>query len=84
MIDNAAAIVAIELLAAAQACDFHAPMTSSTPLEAVRSTLRERVAKLEDDRYMHPDLDAAISLVHSGAIANAVGVRLPRVAGADA
>ena len=84
MIENTAAVVAIELLAAAQACDFHAPLTSSTPLEAVRATLRERVAKLDDDRYMHPDLDAAISLVRGGAIASAAGVRLPRFAGANA
>jgi len=84
MIENTAAVVAIELLAAAQACDFHAPTTSSTPLEAVRATLRERVAKLDDDRYMHPDLDAAISLVRAGAIASAAGLRLPRFSGTDA
>ena len=83
MIENAAAVVAIELLAAAQACDFHAPMRSSTPLEAVRATLRERVAKLEDDRYMHPDLDASIALVRAGSIVAAVGVRLPELCGAE-
>jgi histidine ammonia-lyase len=83
MIENAAAVVAIELLAAAQACDFHAPMRSSTPLEAVRATLRERVARLEDDRYMHPDLDAAIALVRAGSVAAAVGVRLPQLTGME-
>ena len=83
MIENAAAVIAIELLAAAQACDFHAPMRSSVPLEAVRATLRERVAKLDDDRYMHPDLDAAIALVRAGSIAAAVGVRLPQLSGAE-
>jgi histidine ammonia-lyase len=83
MIENTAAVVAIELLAAAQACDFHAPMRSSVPLEAVRATLRERVAKLEDDRYMHPDLDAAIALVRAGSIAAAVGVRLPQLSGTE-
>ena len=83
MIENAAAVVAIELLAAAQACDFHAPMRSSTPLEAVRATLRERVARLEDDRYMHPDLDAAIALVRAGSVAAAVGVRLPQLTGTE-
>jgi len=84
MIENTAAVVAIELLAAAQACDFHAPMTSSKPLEAVRATLREKVARLDDDRYMHPDLEAAIALVRAGAIAAAVGVKLPQLAGAEA
>jgi histidine ammonia-lyase len=84
MIENAAAVVAIELLAAAQACDFHAPMVSSKPLEAVRAKLRERVARLDDDRYMHPDLEAAIALVRAGSIVAAVDVRLPQLAGAEA
>ena len=83
MIENAAAVIAIELLAAAQACDFHAPMRSSEPLEAVRATVRERVARLEDDRYMHPDLDAAIALVRAGSIAAAVNVRLPQLTGTE-
>src|SRR5262249_36849619 len=45
MAENAANVVAIELIAAAQGCDFHAPMTSSAPLERVRALLRERVAR---------------------------------------
>lgn len=84
MVDNTTAVIAIELLAAAQACDFHAPLASSPPLEAVRATLRRHVSKLEDDRYMHPDLEAAISLVRSGAIAAATGMRLPDLCGANA
>src|SRR6201996_9176476 len=40
MIENAAAVVAIELLAAAQGCAFHAPLTSSEPLESARGRLR--------------------------------------------
>ena len=40
MAENAFAVVGIELLAAAQGCDFHAPLASSAPLEAVRARLR--------------------------------------------
>jgi histidine ammonia-lyase len=36
MVENAAKVVAIELLAAAQGCDFHAPTKSSASLEHVR------------------------------------------------
>ena len=43
MADNAAAIVGIEVLAAAQGCDFHAPLVSSDDLERVRATVRRRV-----------------------------------------
>lgn len=83
MIENVTAVIAIELLAAAQACDFHAPLASSTALEAVRSTLRRRVPKLEDDRYMHPDLEAAIALVRSAEIASAARVHLPDLCGVN-
>ena len=37
MAENAANVVAIELMAAAQGCDFHAPLRSSAPLERVRA-----------------------------------------------
>ena len=40
MTENATAVIGIELLAAAQGCDFHAPLKSSAPLEAVRALLR--------------------------------------------
>ena len=73
MAENAFAVVAIELLAAAQGCEFHAPLRSSAPLEAVRAALRAEVPALEDDRHLHPDIEAAIGLVRSGAIVDAAG-----------
>ena len=44
MAENAMRVIGIELLAAAQGCDFHAPLDSSAPLEAVRALLRARGA----------------------------------------
>ena len=73
MIENAMAVIGIELLAAAQGCDFHAPLLSSAPLEAARRVLRAQVPHLDDDRHLHPDIAAATALVRSGALANAVG-----------
>ena len=69
MADNLASIIGIEYLAAAQGCDFHAPLTSSAALEAARTQLRRLVPKLEDDRHFHPDMVAATTLVKSGALA---------------
>lgn len=66
MADNAAAVIAIELLAAAQGCDFHAPLKSSPMLERVRETLRAEVPHLEEDREMAPDIAKGIALVRSG------------------
>lgn len=80
MADNAVNIVGIELLAAAQGCDFHRPLASSAPLEAARACLRAAVPGLQDDRYFHPDLLAAADLVRSGALASAIGdIALPGV-----
>jgi len=76
MTDNAAGIVAIELLAAAQGCDFHAPLTSSGPLERVRTLLRAHVAPLDHDRMLAPDIAAVQVLVTSGAVVEAAGREL--------
>jgi histidine ammonia-lyase len=73
MIENLTQILAIELLAAAQGCDYHAPLASSPPLERVRAVLRRTVPTLEDDRYMAPDMAAAADLIRSGAVIEAAG-----------
>ncbi|WP_045738271.1 histidine ammonia-lyase [Xanthomonas sp. MUS 060] len=77
MAENAANVIGIELLAAVQGCDFHAPLASSAALEAARALLRTRVPSLQDDRYFHPDMCAAAALVREGALAEVVRVRLP-------
>src|SRR5262249_48488524 len=79
MAENAANVAAIELIAAAQGCDFHSPMRSSAPLERVRACLRGRVPHLDEDRYLAPDIAAAADLVRAGAIVEAAQVDLPRV-----
>jgi histidine ammonia-lyase len=81
MAENAANVVAIELIAAAQGCDFHAPMRSSAPLERVRANLRTRVPPLDHDRYLAPDIAAAAELVRAGALAAASDVKLPTAEG---
>ena len=79
MVENAVAVIGIELLVAAQGCDFHAPLTSSTPLERVRAILRREVAHLDDDRHLFPDLQRAIALVRDGSIASAAADLLPTI-----
>jgi len=83
MAENLVQIVAIELLTAAQGCDFHAPLRSSEPLERARATLRARVPAFDADRYFAPDIALAADLVRSGALAAAVAVELPAVTPAD-
>jgi histidine ammonia-lyase len=80
MVENATVVIGIELLAAAQGCDFHAPLTSSPPLEAVRALLRAKVPHLSDDRHFHPDIALAVDLVRSGKAARAIAMALPELA----
>ena len=75
MAANVGHVIGIELLAAAQACDFHAPLASSAVLESVRDLLRSRVPGLSDDRYFSADIASATSLVTTG--------ELSRIAGGD-
>jgi histidine ammonia-lyase len=79
MVENAYGVVGIEWLAAAQACDFHAPLTTSAVLEKARALLRREVPKLEEDRHLHPDMATAISLVRQGALAAVAADMLPSV-----
>ncbi|GEP54241.1 histidine ammonia-lyase [Reyranella soli] len=73
MTDNCRSIIGIELLAAAQGCDFHHPLLSSPMLERVRELVRRHVPHLDDDRHFQPDLARAADLVGRGALIDAIG-----------
>jgi histidine ammonia-lyase len=77
MVDNAAAIVGVELLAAAQGIDFHRPARSSASLENVHAAIRGEVARYASDRYFSPDIEAAKRWVKSGRFAPFVPGLLP-------
>lgn len=65
-------ILAIELMAAAQALDFLAPMSSSPALTALHRLVRSKVDKLEEDRYLYDDIMALFTMVHTGQVINSV------------
>jgi histidine ammonia-lyase len=77
MVDNAAGIVGIELLAAAQGIDFHRPARSSPILEQVHADIRAEVPFYAADRYFAPDIEAAQGWVRSGRFAHSVDTLLP-------
>ncbi len=68
MAHNTATIVGIELLAAAQGVDFHAPLKTSASLAKVHTMLREKVAFYDKDRFFAPDIEAVKNLVVDGAL----------------
>ena len=65
-------IVAIELLLAAQALDFRAPLAPGRGSAAARDAVRRAIPRLDGDRYLKGDLDAALALVESGSVLAAV------------
>jgi histidine ammonia-lyase len=77
MVENAAGVVGIELLAAAQGIDFHRPARSSVRLEQVHAGIRSEVPFYSADRYFAPDLEAAKSLVMTGRFTPLVDRLLP-------
>lgn len=75
MAENTAAIVAIELLAAAQGIDFRQPLATSAPLAEAHRLVRTKAAFWDVDRYFAPDLAAVKELV----LADGFGHLLPRL-----
>lgn len=65
MADNAAGIVAIELLVACQGLEFRRPMRSSRSLEAVHAAIRDRSPAFAEDRFLAPDIAAVKDVVRS-------------------
>ena len=68
MADNTAAIVGIELLAAAQGIELRKPIATSPRLQQVLKLLREDTAFWDQDRLMAPEIEAAKRLVRNPAL----------------
>ena len=68
MTENLFGIIGIEALTAAQGVELRAPLSTSPLLQQALGAIRAVVPTLEEDRYMAPDLEAALDLVASGAL----------------
>jgi len=77
MVDNAAAVVGIELLAAAQGIDFHRPTQSSPVLEKIHAHIRSEVSFYDADRYFAPDIEAASRWVRTAQFTKFINPLLP-------
>ena len=63
IIGNLEKIIAIELMYGAQALEFRRPNTFSSIIEGNFAIIRNKVAKLEDDRVLKDDINALIKMV---------------------
>ncbi len=61
-------IAAIEVYVALQALDFLKPMKSSPALAQIRNFIREKVAFVDKDRFLHADIEYIFSLVKNGTL----------------
>ncbi|HEY0208301.1 aromatic amino acid ammonia-lyase [Acerihabitans sp.] len=71
-INNAVDIVAIELLCATQAIDFHQPLRPSRGARAVMAEIRREVAFRQRDDEMYPDMLAIRRLIADGRLSHAL------------
>jgi histidine ammonia-lyase len=76
MIDNLSVILGVEALCGAQGIEARAPLVTSAPLREAIATIRAEVPRLDRDRYMAPDLEAAARLIRSDVLARAAGVEV--------
>ncbi|MBV9291284.1 MAG: aromatic amino acid lyase, partial [Frankiales bacterium] len=67
-VDGLQRVLAIEVLTAARALDLRAPLQPAPATAAVVATLREHVGGPGPDRYLAPEIDAAVELVRTGAV----------------
>ena len=65
---NAAGVIAVELMAAAEGIDYHAPLRTSAKLQQVYSAVRERSPYFTADRYWADEISALQSAVLAGEI----------------
>jgi histidine ammonia-lyase len=68
---NAAGVIAVELIAAAQAIDCHAPLKTAPTLQTVHADVRELTSHFTRDRYWASDMAALQSAVLAGQIGKA-------------
>jgi histidine ammonia-lyase len=70
-VDGLTRVIAIEVLTAARALDLRAPLAPSPATAAVLAGLRADVAGPGTDRYLAPEIEAAVAYVASGGVVTA-------------
>jgi histidine ammonia-lyase len=73
VVSNAEVVIALEALVAAQALDLRAPLEPAAATGAARDAIRARVAFLDADRELGPDISAVVDLVRADRLSEAAG-----------
>ena len=75
---NAAGVIAIELIAAAQGVDYHCPLNTSPALQSLHAQIRAISPHLETDRYWANEMAALQAAVLAGEIGDPIQNNLDR------
>jgi len=79
VLDNAERVLAIELLAGAQAVEFLAPLAPGRGVQATHDAIRELSPRLVEDRSLGKDIELVAEAIRSGAILEAVEAEIGAV-----
>jgi histidine ammonia-lyase len=71
VLENATWVIAIEVMSAAQALDFHAGLAPGVGVAAAHARVRSALPHLEHDVYLRPGLDRVRELVRGGELVRA-------------
>jgi histidine ammonia-lyase len=77
---NCERALAIELLAGAQAVEFHAPLEPGRGVAAARGAVRELSERLEDDRPLSADIERVAMAIRDGSLLAAVEAEVGQLA----
>lgn len=73
IIENIRRVLAVEILCAALAVEYRAPLSPGEGTRAIVEAVREVVPPLTEDRQPAPDIEAVVDLIRSGRISSLVG-----------
>jgi histidine ammonia-lyase len=79
VLKNAQTVIAIELMTAAQAIDFHAPLKCGKGTNAAYQTIRKSISHLNEDRILHDDIQKALGLVKDGSVLKSVEKKIGKL-----
>jgi histidine ammonia-lyase len=72
---NTEYVIAIEILCAAQALDFRAPLPQDSRMAKIHEVVRSRVSHFEKSRVLAEDIEELHELVHNGKLVEEAGIR---------
>jgi histidine ammonia-lyase len=76
IVRNVGTVLAIELMAGAQALEFRKPQKPSPPVQVVYEEVRKLVKPLVDDRPLYPDMDKLTDLIRSNKLIGLVNEKI--------